>query len=370
MRVVHVASGDTWGGAERVLTLLAEGIRAQPGFSVEVLLFNEGRLADVLLESGIPVSVIAESRHSFAGLALAARRWLKERNPDIVHAHRYKEILITTLALVPRRGGFVATVHGLEPSAQLPRSRVLLIWSALAAARLAGARFVTVSPELTRRLRRTLGRGSTVYIPNPIPIMGDHRTLPDLRRQFQWSPSRPLVGFVGRLEEVKGPDIFVDVAARCQVDAGFVIIGGGSLADALTARVRAAGLADRIRFLGEVPEAAPYIRQLDVFALSSRHEGLPLVLLEAAASEVPIVAFDVGGVREVLGQSGPAAKVIPPADREGFRLAVEGFLRDRERARTEAAQLAASVRAEFSLPKIASAYCNVYRFAAGRSRTS
>jgi len=364
MRVVHVASGDAWGGAERVVALLAEGIGTQPDFSVEALLFNEGRLADVLRARGVPVHVILESEHSFVGLALATRRWLKARNPDVMHAHRYKEILATALAVAPRRCGFVATVHGLEPSTQLARWRVLLIWGTLIAARLAGARVVAVSHELTRRLARVLGRGHVAHIRNPMPTVGDGKALPDLRRRFGWDSSQPLVGFVGRLENVKGPDIFVEMAARCQTDAGFVLIGGGSLERELSARVTEAGLTDRVAFLGEVPDAAGYIRQLDVLALPSRHEGLPLVLLEAAASEVPIVAFDVGGVREVLGRGGPAAKLIPPTDRDGFREAVEELLQDRERSRRDAARWAESVRSEFSLATISSSYCEIYRVTA------
>jgi glycosyltransferase involved in cell wall biosynthesis len=363
MKIVHVASGDAWGGAERVLALLAEGTRAR-GLSVEVLLFNAGRLADVLRQRGIPVSVIPESEHSFARLVRETRRWLKGRGPDVVHAHRYKEILTVTLARIPRRGSCVATIHGLEPRAQLPRRRLLLIWGALAAGRLAGVRYATVSSELTWRLRRRLGQSSCVYIPNPIPNIGDDRGVPDLRRQFHWSASTPLVGFVGRLEEVKGPDIFVDVAARCQVDARFVIIGGGSLADALATRVQRTGLAGRIGFLGEVPDAAPYIRQFDVFALSSRHEGLPLVLLEAAASGVPIVAFDVGGVREVLWRGSTSSRLVPAADQDNFRVALEALLRDREIVRTAAAELAAAVRAEFGLVAVSSAYERLYRLAA------
>jgi glycosyltransferase involved in cell wall biosynthesis len=363
MRVVQIASGDTWGGAERVMALLAEGIATQPGFSVEALLFNEGRLAEVLRRIGISVTVIPESRHSFGGLTLATRRWLKIRNPDIVHAHRYKEILAAALAIIPRKRGFVATVHGLEPSAQLPRSRILLIWGTLLVARLAGVRLAAVSSELERRLKRILGGERLVRIPNPIPPLGDDRNIPDLRRQLGWSASRPLVGFVGRLEHVKGPDIFVDVAARCQMDAGFVLVGGGGLANELSARVAAAGATDRVAFLGEVPDATPFIRQFDVLALSSRHEGLPLVLLEAAASEVPIVAFDVGGVREVRGSGGSAMRLVAPADYDGFREAVEEVLRDPERARQEAKEWAKIVRSRFSLATISSHYCDLYRSA-------
>lgn len=368
MRVVHVASGDAWGGAERVVALLAEGIGTQRDFSVEALLFNEGRLADVLRERGVPVHVIPESGHSFVGLALATRRWLKARHPDVVHAHRYKEILATAIAVAPRRYGFMVTAHGLEPSVQIARWRVLLIWGTLIAATLAGARVVAVSHELTRRLARILGRGRVTHIQNPMPMVGDGKTLPDLRRRFGWDPSRPLVGFIGRLESVKGPDIFTEVAARCQTDAGFVLIGGGSLERELSARVTAAGLTDRVAFLGEVPDAAGYIRQFDVLALPSRHEGLPLVLLEAAASEVPIVAFDVGGVREVLGTGGAAARLIPSTDRDGFSAALDELLRDPERSRGDAARWGESVRSEFSLAAISSSYSEIYRSIAHQVR--
>jgi L-malate glycosyltransferase len=364
MKVVHIASGDTWGGAERVLALLAEDTNEQAACSVEVLLFNEGRLADRLRSRGVEVDVIPESKLSFPRLACAVRRWLDGRRPDVVHAHRYKEILATALAIAPRKRGFVATVHGLEPSQQLTRSRAVLIWSSLVAAKLVGAQVVTVSSELTHRLQRVLGHKRIVRIPNPMPPVGDSKQFPDLRQKFGWTSSRPLVGFVGRLEKVKGPDIFVEVAARCQTDAGFVLVGGGSLARELSAHVTAAGLTGRVAFLGEVPDAAPYIRQFDVLALPSRHEGLPLVLLEAAASAVPVVAFEVGGVREVLHRSGPGARLVAPADENAFRAAVEAFLRDPERSRLEATQGAESIRAEFSLATIASAYRDIYRIAA------
>jgi glycosyltransferase involved in cell wall biosynthesis len=154
------------------------------------------------------------------------------------------------------------------------------------------------------------------------------------------------------------------VAARCQTDAGFVLVGTGSLARELSAHVTAAGLARRVAFLGEVPDAAPYIRQFDVLALPSRHEGLPLVLLEAAARAVPVVAFDVGGVTEVLRRDRPGAKLVAPADPTAFCAAVEAVLRDPERSRLDAIQAAESIRVEFSVSTIASAYCEVYRLSA------
>jgi len=369
MRIVHIASGDIWAGAERVLALLLEGIQARAGMSAEVLLFNEGRLADVLRGIGVPVHIIPESQHSFVQLVLATRRWLNASDPDVVHAHRYKEMLATSLAIAPWKRGFVATVHGLEPANQLSPSRALLIWGSLAATKLAGAQLVAVSGELTRRLQRRLGRRRILHIPNPLPLVrnGDAQ-LPDIRRKCGWPSSKPLVGFVGRLEHVKGPDIFVEIAARCHMDAAFVLLGGGSLAPELAARVTAAGLTKRVVLLGEVPDAAPYIRQFDVLALTSRHEGFPLVLLEAASSAVPIVAFDVGGVREVLHKSGSGAQLIAPNDWDSFRVALDTCLGDPKTSRTQAARGAEFIRTEFSLSNISSRYRDVYQIAARRAR--
>jgi glycosyltransferase involved in cell wall biosynthesis len=364
MRVVHVASGDAWGGAERVLALLAPMLAAQPGFSVETLLFNEGRLAERLRASGVMVTIIPESGRSFARLVLAVRRWLASRKPDIVHAHRYKEIVTIALALAPRRRGFVATVHGLEPLAQLRHRRGVVIWGALVLGCLAGATIAAVSGELTRRLRRLFGHRRVANIANPIPPPGPVAEIPNLRRQLGWNDARPLVGFVGRLEHVKGPDIFVDVAHRCQLDAGFVVVGSGSLVHELVALAEA-GPRDRVAFLGEVPDATPYLQQLDVLALTSRHEGLPLVVLEAAAAGVPVVAFDVGGVREALEHGGGAASLVPAADTRAFCRALEEMLRDRMRARREAAAWATSVRARFSLEAVTHAYVDLYHRAAG-----
>jgi glycosyltransferase involved in cell wall biosynthesis len=145
-----------------------------------------------------------------------------------------------------------------------------------------------------------LGPECVANTPNPIPVVRSGIETADLRQRFGWKPSRAVVGFIGRLEQVKGPNRFLDLAARYPGDAGFVLIGPGSLERALRKRVMTEGLAERVAFMGEVPETTGYLSQFDVLALPSRHEGFPMVLLEAAACGVPLVAFDVGGVAEVL----------------------------------------------------------------------
>jgi glycosyltransferase involved in cell wall biosynthesis len=363
MKVLHLASGDGWAGAEMSLALLARGCREQNDLELACLLLNEGRLAEALRQLGLPVEVLPEARHSFWGLVRAVRQRIGEGRFDVVHAHRYKEMLITALARPPRRCRFVVTVHGLQPWRQLGVARSLQVWASLWAARLAGASFVAVSRELQERLGRVLGGKRVVGISNPLdPSPPEEGRSPsdDLRGRFGWHTQRPLVGFVGRLEEVKGPDLFLEIAKQVTVDAGFVVIGDGSLAETLRSLATEAGLRDRVGFTGEVSDARPYLAQLDVLALPSRHEGLPMVLLEAASCELPVVAFDVGGVAEVL-DGGPATRLVPAGDTHSFAQTLEAQLREPSQTRAAAVRWSTAVRRRFGLESATAAYLAVYR---------
>ncbi len=359
LRILHIASGDAWGGAERLVALLVEGASGHSELEVAVLLLNDGELVNRIRAVGASVHIIEEEGRSFLTLCRNVRAFLKGGAVDVIHAHRYKEVALALCAALTLRRPVVMTVHGLEPWPQMRGGRGLRIWTILVLARICGVWFVAVSNEIERRLRRRLGRWRIRRIANAMPAVGrvcDHL---NLRAESGWSASRSVVGFVGRLEEVKGPDLFLDLVPLCDEDVGFAVIGSGSMEADLRARVTLKGLGDRVVFLGQVPDATLYLPQLDVLALTSRHEGLPLVLLEAAACEVPVVAFDVGGVREVLDGS-PAARCVPFGDLHGFAREVRGLLQ-RGSASEEAARWANSVRSRFGLAKAIASYLDVYR---------
>jgi glycosyltransferase involved in cell wall biosynthesis len=94
---------------------------------------------------------------------------------------------------------------------------------------------------------------------------------------------------------------------------------------------------------------------------------LPLVTLEAAASNVPVVAFDVGGISEVL-DGGPAARLVPPGDETGFLTAVEDMLADRAHLRDDVVRWSNAVRSRFEPSAVWSAYKRVYRDVVANSR--
>ncbi|MEV4220259.1 glycosyltransferase [Nonomuraea sp. NPDC049725] len=129
--------------------------------------------------------------------------------------------------------------------------------------------------------------------------------------------SSPRVLGVGRLEGVKRFDRLITAFARSGAPPSWELhlIGDGSELERLRAHAAREGVADRVVFRGRVPAArmpAEY-RDASLVALTSEHEGLPIVLLESAAHGVPAVAFDVsGGVRSV------ASALVPPADVDAF----------------------------------------------------
>lgn len=117
-----------------------------------------------------------------------------------------------------------------------------------------------------------------------------------------------VVGNVGRLHEDKDQATLIRGFAKAlpilAQGSLLVIIGQGKLESALRALASDLGIADRVIFKGQVPNARQYFNALDIFALTSDHEPFGMVLLEAMAAGVPIVASDCGGAPEVLGQSG------------------------------------------------------------------
>ena len=142
---------------------------------------------------------------------------------------------------------------------------------------------------------------------------------------------RPVVLAVGRLAAQKGFDTLIAAAARWRgrrPEPLLVIAGTGPLAGDLSGQ--AAELGVDVRFLGSRDDVPGLLAAADVLALPSRWEGQPLILSEALRAGRPIVATDVGGVRDLAGDG--AALLVPPGDPAAFAAAVLSVLDDRDLA--------------------------------------
>ncbi len=192
-------------------------------------------------------------------------------------------------------------------------------------------------------------------------------------------PGKFAIGCFGRVRPQKGTDVFV--AAMCRLlpkypDFSAVVIGPvtgdqRSFARELQDRVNAAGLADRLRFLGELPidEVPRWYQCLTIYAFTSRNEGFGLTLLEAMAAGTALVAARAGAAEKLL-DDGESGILVPPGDVEALVKALEPLMRDPERAAEMGRRAHARAMADFSIDveaeKIAAVYQQVWMVAATR----
>ncbi len=139
-------------------------------------------------------------------------------------------------------------------------------------------------------------------------------------------PAAPVLLFVGNLVAVKGIDVLVRALASLKSPARLVVVGAGPERDPLARLAGELGVADRVTFLGSLPQAAlpDWYRAADLFVLPSRSEGVPNVLLEASACGTPWVASRVGGIPEMPGHA--SRRLVPPENPEALAAAIADAL--------------------------------------------
>jgi glycosyltransferase involved in cell wall biosynthesis len=240
-------------------------------------------------------------------------RWLRRESPDVVHAHLpHAAWLARWSRLAAPARVVVDTLHssstgalgrrlGYRWSGWLP-DRVTAVSSAVAeahrSAAMAGEDKLTVLPN---------GVDTEAWRPDAA-VRADVRRELELHDEFLWLAA-------GRLDPVKDYSTLLRAMVEVPERAWLVIAGAGSFEGELRRLSKEFGLEHRVRFLGFEPDVRRWMQAADGFVLSSRWEGLPMGLLEAAACALPAVATDVPGTREVIvdGQTGwltPAGNAV------------------------------------------------------------
>jgi glycosyltransferase involved in cell wall biosynthesis len=319
--VCHVVSGDLWAGAEAQIAALLSALSRNPQFRLSAILLNEGRLAAELRKCGVEVKVIPESENSFAGIAKEGIEFLRARPLEILHSHRHKEnLLAALLAWRCHIPVVIRTQHGApEPFGGLKAVKQTAVQALdRLVARYATDSIISVSADLEHSLTRYVRAGKIALIANGLDTtaVNSRLTVPEAKTRLGIPAESPVVGYAGRLAPIKRLDIFVAAAQEIRnrfPEARFVIAGDGSEEPALRRAARAAGIEDRFLFLGYRDDVYDVLRAFDVFVLSSDHEGLPIVLLEALCLQVPVVARRVGGIPEVV-QHGLSGLLVDSPD--------------------------------------------------------
>lgn len=181
-------------------------------------------------------------------------------------------------------------------------------------------------------------------------------------------PGKYAIGCFGRLRHNKGTDVFVEAMIRLLPDypdwtaviTGRTTVEHAAFVDGLKAKVEAAGLGERVRFLGEVPDVTQWYKRITLYVAPSREEGFGLTPLEAMATQVAVVASDAGSYPELIEQ-GTTGAVAPAGDVDRFEAEIRPYLADPDLAARHGGAGNRRVRAEFPLSREASQIFDVYQ---------
>lgn len=325
------------GGVETTTYRLASGF-TERGYDVDLVTFGHD---SPYLGPDSPFTLVeldaSRTLTSVPGLV----RYLRRRRPEVLLSTHYFANLVNVLA---------RTVSGVDArtilTERLYLSRIVAeepwpkSWLFLQAMRTIYPRAdycVTVSEDAAVDLRElaALPPEQVTAIYNPTLTDDVYKRAKEPVDHPWFDGDQPVVLGVGRLTDQKGFDTLINSFAHLveEWDARLVILGEGEDRDTLKSRAREHGIDDWVDLPGYVDNPYAFMREADVFVLSSRYEGMPNVLVEAAAIGTPLVATDCpSGPRELLN-GGEAGELVPVEDPRAMAEAI-----DRQLTNPEAAQ--------------------------------
>ena len=361
VRVLHLLAPASFGGLESVVRSLARGLRAAGADAqVGVVLRPQAGahpFVAALEGDATPVHVLTVPGRGYARERAQVTELIDRFRPNVVHTHGYRPDVVDAPVARARGLATLTTVHGFTGKGLKNR---IYEWLQRRAFRRFDA-VLAVSRPLARSLvDGGVAEGSVHLVPNAWESAEAPASRAEARRSLGIAEvGPPAIGWVGRLSREKGADVLIEALALPSLSEAEVhLVGGGGAEPELRRRAESLGLTNRIAWHGWVAEAGELMAAFDVLALPSRTEGTPMVLFEATAVGVPVVASAVGGVPEVLGEG---FNLVPAGDAPALAEALARALA-RDGDRDEAVRRAAErIARHFRLDRWIDAHLDLYR---------
>jgi len=309
INVLHITSGDLWAGAEVQLFTLATSLNHQQNININVVIFNHGTLENKLRNEGINVIVLDESKLNGLQILRQLIRTVRTIQPDIIHTHRSKENILGSIAALLSSIPTIRTAHGAPEHKptwhHLPKRLILFLdWFC---GRFLQRKVIAVSEDLATVLQKDFPADRIKVIENGIDLTPVIATTNTPGSDTKTLPSHCRIGIAGRLVPVKRVDIFIKAAAELikthpELNASFHIFGDGPLHSELVALSQRLNTGTILHFEGHSENMQQELANLDILLITSDHEGLPMILLEAMALKTAVIAHAVGGIPTVLAQ--------------------------------------------------------------------
>jgi glycosyltransferase involved in cell wall biosynthesis len=364
VRVLHLITRLPIGGAERMLLGVLRNLDHASFESVVCCIQERGELAAEVEALGVPViclGFMSRGGHD-RRVVPALRRLVRDQQINVMHTHLYHANLYGRLAAIKEGVPVIASVHNTYSRTKWHRRLLNRFLARRTYAITAG------SVEVERDLIEIDGipPEKVLRLSNCIDLARVSTALPvaDAKARFGFNPQDSVIGTVGRAEEQKGQIFLIEAFARVRAMPGkesmkLLVVGDGRLLPRLKDDAVRLGVAEHCRFPGNIALLADVYRAMDLFVLPSLWEGLSLALLEAMAAEVPVIATDVGGSREVLGED-QFGVVIPSKSAGAIANAVNRVFADPAAAAIRASAGAEHVSANFSVKSLAARLSALY----------
>jgi len=327
IKVVRIIDRLNIGGPAKHVTWLTAGLNRTEFDSTLItgtVPPGEGDMNYFAHEAGVHPIVIPEMSREI-GLRDLIVVWkvfkqFRVLKPNIVHTHKAKAGAVGRMAALlynisktfqpSRKCRVVHTFHGhIFHSYYSPLKSRLFVQIERTLARIATDRIITISNQQKREITGDFGIGdpaNVAVIPLGLDLDEISASRGRLRRDLGLSEDVFLLGIVGRLCEVKNHALLLEVASLMSMSPErfrIVIIGDGELRSELERKTRELGIQDQVIFTGFRKDATDLYADLDLVGLTSLNEGTPLTLIEAMSAGRAVIATDVGGVRDLMGEA-------------------------------------------------------------------
>lgn len=284
---------------------------------------------------------------------------IKERQIDVIHTHGYKSDIIGVLAARKANIKVVVTPHGFENARDIKLR--LFIWLGCQAMRFGDA-VVPLSPDLMKDVEKIgVKKQKTYYIQNGVDL-SEVEMQKSQPVQFR-CPGEKRIGFIGQLISRKNLTAMLSIfesLAQKHDNVRLTLLGDGEERPALEEYAKTLEHGDRIEFLGFRDDRLSYLQSFDLFAMTSTLEGIPRCLMESAAMGVPMAAFDIPGVNEIIihGKTGLTA---PPGNYDALEKCWERLLYEPNTAKDLSDSALTFVYENFSAKRMADEYLDLFQ---------
>ncbi len=274
-RIVHIIASKGMGGMETHLITLCDALAGYHQITVVAPSWMAGRFNAAI--TIVPFDGLLKSRLNIRTI-FKLRQLLTKIRPDLVHVHGSKSASLVTVPFLFDAFIRVATVHGIKRRVGLFRhfDHIIAVSEA-------------VKKQISSEPRTRIDSSKVTVILNGVECRSGHV----IRSPTTHVP--PVVLSVGRLARVKGFDVLIEAWTSVK-DARLQIAGDGPDREHLETLIKKHTLQDRVMLLGHRIDIQDLLTQSDLMVISSRREGMPLVLAEALHAECPVVSTAVGGM--------------------------------------------------------------------------